>query len=65
MVTPWDQGMFFFNPSPASPPPKEKNWMPHECMLNLLISYMKPLFPKLFVTLFGLNYGRDKNYGTI
>ncbi len=34
MVTPWDQGMFFLNTSPKPSPPKEKNWMPHECMLN-------------------------------
>jgi hypothetical protein len=43
MVSPWDQGMFFFKSLPSLPP-KERNWMPHECMLNLLIGYMKFLF---------------------
>ncbi len=42
---------------PPSPSPKKKNYnwtTPHECMLSLLISCMKLLFPKLFVTVFGL-----------
>jgi hypothetical protein len=33
-----------FLKSLPSLPPKERNWMPHECMLNLLIGYMKFLF---------------------
>jgi hypothetical protein len=34
-------------PLPPSSPKKEKNWTLEECMLSLL-------FPKLFVTSFGL-----------
>jgi hypothetical protein len=39
------------NPFPAPPQPsqKKKNWTPPECMLNLLIGWMK-----LFVTIFGM-----------
>jgi hypothetical protein len=33
---------------------KEKNWTPRECMLSVLIGCMTLLFPKLFVTIFGL-----------
>ncbi len=40
-------------PLPTAPR-KEKNWTVHECMLSLPIGYMKFLFPKLFVTIFGL-----------
>jgi hypothetical protein len=36
------------------PPQKEKNWTIHECMLSLPIGYMKFLFPRLFITIFGL-----------
>jgi hypothetical protein len=36
------------------PPPQEKIWTPHECMLNLLIGCMKLVFPNLFVNIFGL-----------
>ncbi len=56
MVTTWDQGIFKENPSPLAPPhpQKEKNWMPHECMVNFLIGYMKLVFPKLFITIFWL-----------
>jgi len=42
---------------PASPPrihTQEKDWTPHGSMLSLLIGCMKLLFPKLFVTIFGL-----------
>jgi len=35
-------------------PQKEKKWTIHECMLTLSIGCMKFLFPKLFVTIFGL-----------
>jgi hypothetical protein len=46
------------NPSPH--PAKKKNWTSHECiMLSLLIGCMKPLFPKLFVTIFGTNCGTE------
>jgi hypothetical protein len=37
-----------------TPPPKEKNWTPNDCMLSLLIGCMKVLFPKLFVPIFDL-----------
>jgi hypothetical protein len=49
--TPWEQEKKQKNPFPAPPPPlpKEKNWIPHECMLSLLIDLMK-----LFVTIFGI-----------
>jgi hypothetical protein len=33
---------------------KRKNSRHFECRLSLLIGYMKFLFPKLFVTIFGL-----------
>jgi hypothetical protein len=41
------------------PPPlpqnlKEKESRHFECMLSLPIGYMKFLFPKLFITIFGL-----------
>jgi hypothetical protein len=40
---------------PPPPSPKGKKWTPHhEGMLSLLIGCMKLLFPKLFVTIFGL-----------
>jgi len=39
---------------PPPLPPKGKNRAHHECMLRLLIGCMKFLFPKLFVTIFGL-----------
>jgi hypothetical protein len=42
-------------PSPTSRRRRKKNWTSHECMLSLLIGCMKPLFPKLFVTIFGTN----------
>jgi hypothetical protein len=42
------------NPFPTPPTLKEKNWTLHECMLSVLIGCLKLLFPKLFVTLFGL-----------
>jgi hypothetical protein len=44
---------------PSSHPTKEKNWTSHECMLSLLIGCMKPLLPKLFVTIFGTNCGTE------
>jgi hypothetical protein len=43
--------------SPPFPPPqnlKEKKLRHFECMLNIPIGCMKFLFPKLFVTIFGL-----------
>jgi hypothetical protein len=44
--------------TPPTPPPtsplKGKIKAGHECMLSLPISCMKYLFPKLFVTIFGL-----------
>jgi hypothetical protein len=33
---------------------KEKSWTIHECMMSLPIGCMKFLFPKLFITIFGL-----------
>jgi hypothetical protein len=39
---------------PLTPPQKEKTKAHHECMLSLPIGYMKLLFPKLFVTIFGV-----------
>jgi hypothetical protein len=40
---------------PVPPLKKKKNWTVHECMLSLLpIGCMKFLFPKPFVTIFGL-----------
>jgi hypothetical protein len=42
-------------PSPCPPPPKkEKTRANHECMLSHPIGCMKFLFPKLFVSIFGL-----------
>jgi hypothetical protein len=46
-------------PNPPPPPNtaflfKKENWTPDECMMRLLIDCMKLLFPKLFVTIFGL-----------
>jgi len=35
-------------------PQKAKNWIIHDGMLSLPIGFMKFLFPKLFVTIFGL-----------
>jgi hypothetical protein len=44
--------------SPPPPPPKknlkEKKSMHFECMLSLPIGCMKFLFPKLFITIFGV-----------
>jgi len=37
-----------------SPHQKEKDRAHHECKLSLLIGSLKVLFPKLFVTIFGL-----------
>jgi hypothetical protein len=51
--THWEQGRKTKNASPPLPP-KGKNRAHHECMLRLLIGCMKFLFPKLFVTIFGL-----------
>jgi hypothetical protein len=43
------------NKKSLSPSPqKEKIWTVHECMLSLPHGCMKFLFPKLFVTIFGL-----------
>jgi hypothetical protein len=48
------------NPPPHPPPPnpnpklKGKKTRHFECMLSLPIGYMNFLFPKLFVTIFGL-----------
>jgi hypothetical protein len=39
---------------PTLPPQGKKNWTPHEGKLSLLIGCMQLLFPKLFVTIFGL-----------
>jgi hypothetical protein len=39
---------------PPHPTPKGKNRAHNECMLSLPIGCMKFLFPKLFVTIFGL-----------
>ncbi len=36
------------------PTPKGKNKAHHECVVSFLIGCMKLLFPKLFVTIFGL-----------
>jgi len=33
---------------------RKRNWFVHECMLTLLIAYMKFLVPKLLVTIFDL-----------
>jgi hypothetical protein len=55
MRTPWeDIGNEGGKKSCSPSSPKEKNWTPHECMLSLLVGCMKLLFPKLFVTIFGL-----------
>jgi hypothetical protein len=35
-------------------PPKREKWIPRDYMLSLFIDDMKLLFPKLFVTIFGL-----------
>jgi len=53
MGTYWEQGG---KKKTLVPPPfqKEKNWNVHECMPSLHIGCMKFLFPKLFVTIFGL-----------
>jgi hypothetical protein len=44
------------NPPPPNPPKKRKKKYQgtFECMLSLSIGCMKSLFPKLFVTTFGL-----------
>jgi hypothetical protein len=39
---------------PSPPPCKEKRPRHFECMLSLPIACMKFLFPKLFITIFGL-----------
>jgi hypothetical protein len=39
---------------PRPPWKEKKNWIIHECVLSLHIGCMKFLFPKLFVTIFGL-----------
>jgi len=49
--------------SPA-PSQNEKTRAHHECMLSLPIGCMKFLFPKLFVTIFGLANGRVIDLGT-
>jgi hypothetical protein len=56
MGTHWEQRREKENlPSNPPLPPKKKNRPPHEFMLSLLIGCMKKiLFPKLFVTIFGL-----------
>jgi hypothetical protein len=41
-------------PSPQTQNLKENKARHLECMLSLPIGYMKFLFPKLFVTIFGL-----------
>jgi hypothetical protein len=40
--------------TPSTPPPKGRNRAHHEYILSLPVGYMKFLFPKLFVTIFGL-----------
>jgi hypothetical protein len=40
--------------NPSLPFQKEKNWTPLGCMLSLLLIGMNLLFPKPFVTIFGL-----------
>jgi len=40
--------------TPPIPAPKENAWAHHECMLSLPIGCIKSLFPKLFVTIFGV-----------
>jgi hypothetical protein len=56
MGTHWEQGKKQKNPSlPA--PPKEKNWIIHECMLSLLIGCMK------LVTIFHLGKWQGQNFG--
>jgi hypothetical protein len=50
-----EQGTKAKNNSPQPrPSPKEKTRAHHECMLSLPIGYMKFLFPKLLVAIFGL-----------
>jgi hypothetical protein len=49
----WEQGKKQ-KKRPITPHPKQKNWAHHECMLNLSISCMKFLYPKLLGTIFGL-----------
>jgi hypothetical protein len=44
------------NPAPPPQNLKEKKSRHFECMLSLPIGCMKFLFPKLFVTIFGLAY---------
>ncbi len=41
--------------TPSTPSPKGKNKAHLKCMLGFPIGYMKFLFPKLFVTIFGLD----------
>jgi len=40
--------------NPPIPPKKEKTRAHHECVLSLRIGCKNFLFPKLFVTIFGL-----------
>jgi hypothetical protein len=58
MRTFWEQRKNEKNPFPPAPAPtqnlKEKKSRHFECMLSLPIGCMKFLFPKLFVTIFGL-----------
>jgi hypothetical protein len=49
-----EQGRKTKNNSHPTSPQKEKTKAHHECMLSLPIGCMKFLFPKLFVTIFGL-----------
>jgi hypothetical protein len=42
------------NPPPLTQNFKEKKWRHFECMLSLPIGCMKFLYPKLFITIFGL-----------
>ncbi len=53
--THWEQGGKNNN-VPSSPPPKEGYWISRECMLNLPLGCMKLLFPKMFVTIFHVDY---------
>jgi hypothetical protein len=56
METHWEQGEKQKIPFPSSPTRNIKEFLiPHECMLNLFIGWMKLLFPKLFVTIFDLD----------
>jgi len=53
-ATCWEQRINEKKSPPSSPQLKRKKNQGIECMLNLSVGCMKFLFPKLFVTIFGL-----------